>query len=49
MILADKGIIPPKEWLHDPILKNDFEDTVAMILSCEGVIPPKEWYHDPIL
>ena len=33
MKLAFEGIIPPKEWLHDPSLKNDNGETVADILS----------------
>ena len=33
MILADFGIIPPKEWYHDPTLCDEKGDTVAMILA----------------
>lgn len=33
MILASKGIVPPKEWQHDPSLANIFSCTVAMLLA----------------
>ena len=33
MTLAAAGIIPPKEWHHDPKLKNNGGYTVADILS----------------
>ena len=46
MILASKGIIPPKEWRHDPLLKDKNNNTVAIILSSKGIIPPREWMHD---
>lgn len=49
MILANKGIIPPNEWLHDPMLQDIFGMTVGMILAVKKIIPPKEWYHDPSL
>ncbi len=46
MILAYEGILPPKEWQHDPtIIDNSY--TVAMYLVSNKIIPPKEWYHDP--
>ena len=47
MWLAYNGIIPPKEWEHDPNLKDDDNMTVAMRLAENGIIPPKEWEHDP--
>ena len=28
-MLANRGITPPKEWLHDPSLKNGRGKTVA--------------------
>ena len=40
MFLADKGIIPPKEWEHKADLQNKDSDTVARLLATEGVIPP---------
>ena len=45
MHLAYKGIIPPKEWLHDPALKDNYCKTVAMKLAWNEIIPPKEWEH----
>ena len=47
MFFAYKGIIPPKEWYHDPNLRNINGYTVAMTLASKGIIPPKEWHHDP--
>ena len=43
MWLAFRGIIPPKEWHHDPNLKVDDDITVATILALSGIVPPKEW------
>ena len=45
MILANNGIIPPKEWYHNPLLKNEIKDTVALILIYNDILPPKEWEH----
>lgn len=33
MYLACVGIIPPKQWEHDPEIDNDYQLTVAMLLS----------------
>ena len=33
MYLAEKGIIPPKEWIHDPNIRNKYGDTVAHCLK----------------
>ncbi len=46
-MLAWKGIIPPKEWYHDPTMANVNGNTVAMCLAFNGIAPPKEWEHDP--
>ena len=37
MILAYKGIIPPKEWIHDPEIMNEYENTVAMKLALNKI------------
>lgn len=42
MILAENYTIPPKEWHHDPLLKNNIERTVATILLNNYILPPKE-------
>ena len=47
MLLAYNGILPPKEWCHDPSITDINKCTVAMILIRNGIIPPKEWIHDP--
>ena len=45
--LALKGIIPPKQWHHNPEITTNGGWTVAMFLAWNKIIPPKEWYHDP--
>ena len=40
MILAEKNIIPPKEWEYDKFITNKFDLTIAEILSKNGIIPP---------
>ena len=40
MYLAINGIIPPKEWEHDPAIKGRNGLTVAMVLAQNGIIPP---------
>lgn len=47
MILASRGIDPPKEWMHDPNLMSNSMNTVAMIIAYKGLIPPKRWRHFP--
>ena len=49
MLLAENGIIPPKEWYHEPKLKNQFGNTVAMLLAWKGIASPPEWRHNPYL
>lgn len=46
MILANNGIIPPKQWHHDPLLKNSDKETVAKILINRKIMPPREWMYD---
>ena len=43
MMLARNGIIPPKEWIHHPEIKNTYNRTVAICLALAYIIPPKEW------
>ena len=33
MLLAEKNIIPPKEWEYDKFIKGRYNETVAEILS----------------
>lgn len=46
LYLADKGVIPPKEWCHDPLIVNEYGNTVAMKLALNKIEPPDEWVHD---
>ena len=41
MFLSRNGMIPPKEWEHNPNIKNKYNDTVAILLAYKGKIPPK--------
>ena len=43
MYLASKGVIPPKEWYHNPELRNSNGETVEDILRQKGINVPKEW------
>ena len=43
MYLARYGVVPPKEWQHNPSLTNDNNETVAILLASNGIVPPKEW------
>ena len=49
MLLAIHNITSPKEWIHNPALRDNEGNTVAIILSTRGIIPPKEWIHRPSL
>ena len=43
MYLGFNYIIPPKEWYHDPKLKDKNGATVAMCIGRYKMDPPKEW------
>ena len=43
MRYAIKGIIPPKEWIHDKLIRSKYIGTVAEILSYKGIVPPNHW------
>jgi len=48
MLLACNGIIPPKEWYHDPTICDNHGNTVAMYLVKNKIYNiPQEWHHDP--
>lgn len=40
MILAKKGIVPPKEWEHDKFPKYGCK-SVAELLAFRGIVPHK--------
>mgnify|MGYP005819128905 CR=1 FL=1 len=45
MLLASNGIVPPKEWVHDPNIKNTDNHTVAYYIN--NIFPvPNEWYDE---
>ena len=46
MIMAIHGNIPPKEWIHDKMMKNKNGETVALILAEWRIIPPPQWIHN---
>ena len=41
--MASRGVIPPKEWHHNPALRSKSNLTVAHLLAFHKIIPPKEW------
>lgn len=43
MRYANEGIIPPKEWQHDPLITNVCQYTIATILAIKGILPPEYW------
>jgi len=47
MILSRTGIIPPKEWHHDPKIHNDNIYTVAINLIENNIEVPEEWRYEP--
>ena len=46
MLLAYNGIIPPKEWIHDPNIKNKRGDTVAYYLKKKNLPVSNKWYDE---
>ena len=49
-ILAMKMVIPPKEWHHNPLQRDDAGHTVAESLFMKNIYPSDEWlYDDPII
>lgn len=44
-----QGKIPDEKDYHDPVFKNIYGETIAMILINKGIMPPKEWEHDKFL
>ena len=48
MLLAEKGIIPPKEQHHDhELYDNHYGFTVAIYLIENNLEVPEEWRYDP--
>ena len=43
MILSESGIIPHKEWQHDPYIKDNDGYTVADYLRDNDIEVPSEW------
>ena len=46
MMLAFNGIIPPKEWCHDPNIRDLWKNTVAHYLKTHNIPVPNIWYDD---
>lgn len=51
MRLAFTGIVPPKEWYHNPLFVNKNNNwTTAMYIACYcKCIPDEHWNHNPNL
>ena len=41
--------IPDKKYYHNPLIKNEYGWTVALLLADNGIIPPECWNHKPEL
>ncbi len=46
MFLADKKLIAPKEYQHDPKIYNKYGNTVAVYLIMNNIKVPQEWKYD---
>ena len=46
MYLGNKGIIPPKEWIHDPNIKDKYNNTVRYYLNLEQLPIPNLLYDE---
>ena len=46
MILIIKGIVPPKEWQHDPNIKDKYNHTAAYYFKLNKMPVPNEWYDE---
>ena len=46
MLLAKDGIVPPKQWIHDPNIKDKGYYTVVRYLKENKLPVPNEWYDD---
>ena len=46
MYLANNKIIPPKEWIHDPNIKDEYNQTVADYLARNNFPISNEWYDE---
>lgn len=49
MLLAFEGKDIPKEYYHDPEIRNNNGWTVALILASNGITPDECWQHDKYL
>lgn len=43
MLYAINNQLPPKEWYHDPKIKNAMGCSVKQILLAHGLTYPEEW------
>ena len=46
MILLNNNIIPSKEWIHNPNIKDKYNDTVAKYFKRKWLPIPNEWYDE---
>ena len=46
MHLANNKIIPPKEWYHNPNIRDNNHHTVAHYLKTHNIPVPNEWYDE---
>ena len=46
IILAENGIIPPRRWMHDNKIENNFGQTIGSLLQDNKLPVPKHWDND---
>ena len=46
MILASKGIIPPREWMYNQIVKNKYNRTIKDYLLNNKLPVPYHWHEN---
>lgn len=47
MLYAKVGGVVPKEWEHDPTIRNKNKNTVAFLYTGMNKVIGSQWLHDP--
>lgn len=46
MLLAMLKEVPPTCWCHNPAIRNEDHNTVAMFFAYNEIYPPDNWAHN---
>ena len=46
MILADENIMPPREWMHNYVIKNKDDETLKSIMIKNYLPGPYHWENE---